>query len=96
MASEIKGTGVLVALAAAATSAANHSGTTASRVRICNELASGLNTIVINAVAATADREAGVSYSFKMHPGESVTIAKQVGQTITPSGNISYTPVAYT
>ena len=41
MAQEIKGTGVLVSLAGAATSAANHSGTTASRVRICNELASG-------------------------------------------------------
>jgi|TARA_R110000744_G_scaffold109873_2_gene207466 hypothetical protein len=95
MAQEIRGTSVLVDLAGAATSGAAHTGTVATRVRIVNELASGLNTVVIGAVAATADREAGLTYSFKMHPGDSVIIEKQVGQTITPTGAISYTPVVY-
>ena len=106
MAGEIRGTSVLVALAAAATSGANHTGTLATRVRIFNEVytAATPNTIVIGAIAQTTvtvngntevSREAAASYSFKMHPGESVTIEKQVGQTITPTGNISYTPVVY-
>ena len=104
MSGVLRGTSVLVSLAGAATSGAAHTGTLASRVRICNELASGLNTVVIGATAQTTvtvngntevDREAGLTYSFKMHPGETVTIEKQVGQTITPTGNISYTPVVY-
>jgi len=104
MSSVIRGTSVLVALAANATSAAGHTGTTATRVRIFNEGSSGFNTIVIGASAATnqtvngnvtVNREAGLTYSFKMHVGETVTIEKQLGQTITPTANISYTPVVY-
>jgi|MEHZ01.6.fsa_nt_MEHZ011628730.1_7 hypothetical protein len=104
MSGVLRGTSILVALAGAATSGAAHTGTLATRVRICNELASGLNTVVIGATAETSvtvngntevNREAGLTYSFKMHPGETVTIEKQVGQTITPTGAISYTPVVY-
>jgi len=104
MSGVLRGTSVLVAWAGAGTSGAAHTGTLATRVRICNELSSGLNTIVIGATAATTvtnygstevAREAGLTYSFKMHPGDTVTIEKQVGQTITPTGAISYTPVVY-
>ena len=66
MAQEIRGTSISVDLAGAATSGAAHTGTLATRVRIVNELASGLNTVVIGAVAATADREVGLTYSFKL------------------------------
>ena len=69
MAQEIRGTSISVDLAGAATSGAAHTGTVATRVRIVNELSSGLNTVVIGAVAATASWPVYYAYwRYLVHP----------------------------